>query len=158
MSKIQNKNNFQKNTSFIFLSIGLVIVLIYIVGAILINLAFKPEDNPYNWNIENCTKIVNQYKNEKNKIDNFEDGFRVDPGPPFRIVFINYRGVVDNWNGIIYDPSKEIEKIINYDQVGWESWWNDPNLNSLKSIFGGDVAGCKKMDDWGDDWYFCSFT
>ncbi len=76
----------------------------------------------------------------------------IDAGPPVRVALI-WAGFLDNWVGIIYDPTGEVLK--SNDLKRDYSNWNDPKLAPVKELFGGDMQSAEHL--WGD-WYFCGFT
>ena len=63
----------------------------------------------------------------------------IEPGPPLRVVFVQPAGVLDNWVGIVYDPTGIV---INARQFkdDWSNW-NDPALKEVRQMFGGDLRG-----------------
>jgi len=77
---------------------------------------------------------------------------RVDPGPPLRVAF-SWGGVIDNWHGIVHDPSGEVLKASRF-KADWSNW-GDPELRDVKSLFGGDMRSARHL--WGH-WYYCTFT
>lgn len=76
----------------------------------------------------------------------------IDKGPPVRIAFI-WDGMVDNWIGIVYDPSGEVLRANSFKR-DWSNW-KDPQLEQVKGLFGGDLFRTRRL--W-KHWYFCSFT
>ncbi|WKL55813.1 hypothetical protein Q1W73_08840 [Asticcacaulis sp. ZE23SCel15] len=82
-----------------------------------------------------------------------EDGgitYTVDAGPPVRVAF-NPDGIIDNWTGIIYDPTGEVLLAKGFDPVTGE--FHMPS--HIKELFGGDLVACRHI--WSD-YYKCSFT
>jgi hypothetical protein len=80
-----------------------------------------------------------------------DDGpFLVDEGPPRRVAFPWPGGVIDNWCGIIYDPSGVVMSV--NDLPSWSDRWRyDP----ATQLFGGDMTGCRVERQ---PYYFCCFT
>jgi hypothetical protein len=76
----------------------------------------------------------------------------VDPGPPLRIAF-SWGGIIDNWHGIVHDPSGEVLKARQF-KSDWSNW-DDPELRPIKYLFGGDMRSARHL--WGH-WYYCTFT
>lgn len=75
--------------------------------------------------------------------------FSVDPGPPVRVAF-NPGGFLDNWSGIVHDPSGEVRLADGFDEQGR---FRAPDR--ITRIFEGDLVSCRWL--WGD-YYTCSFT
>lgn len=77
--------------------------------------------------------------------------FHVDQGPPIRVAFPQPGGTLDNWEGIVYDPTGDVLKA-----QGWTG--PDGKLTApsdIISLFGGTLVSCIKIDG---DYYRCSFT
>ena len=78
--------------------------------------------------------------------------YRIDKGPPMRVAFL-WGGIVDNWNGIIYDPTGYVLKA---NQLKRDfSNWDDPEMYPVRMLFGGELYYAKHL---GGNWYFCLFT
>ncbi|MGB1026650.1 MAG: hypothetical protein ACPGYL_08850, partial [Rhodospirillaceae bacterium] len=76
--------------------------------------------------------------------------YRVDLGPPVRVAFAP-KGMLDNWTGIIHDPSGDVMMAMGLDfetggVVGPEE---------IIALFGGDLVICQPLRD---AFYLCSFT
>ncbi|WP_010543089.1 hypothetical protein [Sphingomonas elodea] len=80
-----------------------------------------------------------------------EDGvsFTTDPGPPLRVAF-NPAGFLNNWAGIIYDPTGDVMLAKGFDAKG-----RFAAPERVTKLFGGDLVGCRHL--WGA-YYSCSFT
>jgi hypothetical protein len=76
----------------------------------------------------------------------------VDEGPPVRVAF-SWGGIMDNWIGIVHDPTGEVMEANRF-RPDWSNW-NDPALGGGKRLFGGDLYRARHL--WGN-WYFCCFT
>lgn len=74
----------------------------------------------------------------------------VDSGPPVRVAF-NPEGMLDNWSGIIFDPSGDVMRADGFDARTGK--FLAPN--EVTKLFGGDLVRCRRL--WGD-YYDCSFT
>ncbi|GAA3251647.1 hypothetical protein [Sphingomonas yabuuchiae] len=74
----------------------------------------------------------------------------VDAGPPVRVAF-NPEGMLDNWSGIIFDPTGEVMLAKGFD--GKTGKFAAPDR--VTKLFGGDLVGCRHL--WGN-YYDCSFT
>ena len=70
-------------------------------------------------------------------------------GPPKLHAFYWQRGVVDNWSGVVYDPTGRIAEI--NDSVGWD----EIRSHDLSDLFGGTYFRCQNV---GGGWYICWFT
>ena len=81
-----------------------------------------------------------------------DDGvtYSVDLGPPIRVAF-NPAGMLDNWSGIIYDPTGEVMLADGFDPNTGEFVAPD----RITKLFNGDLLSCRRL--WGD-YYDCSFT
>ncbi|HEY0325888.1 MAG TPA: hypothetical protein VGC46_07925 [Allosphingosinicella sp.] len=73
----------------------------------------------------------------------------VDPGPPVRVAF-NPEGLLDNWSGIVFDPTSEVMAADGWDETGA---FRAPAR--ITQLFGGDLVRCRRL--W-DDFFSCSFT
>jgi hypothetical protein len=84
----------------------------------------------------------------------FEDDngvtYSTDLGPPVRIAF-NPAGMLDNWSGIIYDPTGDVMLAKGFDPKTGKFFAPD----RVTKLFNGDLVGCRQL--WGD-YYDCSFT
>ena len=76
--------------------------------------------------------------------------YSVDVGPPVRVAF-NPEGFLDNWSGVIYDPTGEVMQADGWDPASRK--FRAPDR--ITKIFGGDLVACRHL--WGD-YYDCSFT
>ena len=84
--------------------------------------------------------------------------------PAMRVSF-SWGGIIDNWRGIIYDPTNELSKIAENNQIHINSEERNPltpddeqyikETAELKLLFGGVIYKVKKM---GNNWYLCWFT
>ena len=68
----------------------------------------------------------------------------VDPGPPVRLAFSWGGGILDNWYGIVFDPTGNVLKVNDATQA-----------RQVSMLFGGRMTYAEHV--WGP-WYFCSFT
>ena len=78
--------------------------------------------------------------------------FKIDEGPPTRVAFSWY-GFIDNWVGVVYDPSGEVERVNQLKKDG--SNRGDLELGGIQKLFGGDLRRARKLKK---HWYYCSFT
>jgi hypothetical protein len=76
--------------------------------------------------------------------------YSVDVGPPVRVAF-NPAGMLDNWSGIIYDPTGDIMLAKGFDPKSGQFFAPD----RITKLFNGDLVGCRHL--WGS-YYDCSFT
>lgn len=77
----------------------------------------------------------------------------VEAGPPLRVAFPWPGGLLDNWCGVVYDPSGLVLKV--RDLRPDLSNLGDPTLREVRTLFGGDIRRCEPL---GGPWYFCCFT
>lgn len=75
----------------------------------------------------------------------------IDNGPPIRVAFPQPGGLLDNWEGIVYDPTGEVLKA--------RGWAVDGTTFSAPSeivgLFGGDIVTCSHLNG---NYYRCRFT
>jgi len=76
--------------------------------------------------------------------------YSVDLGPPIRIAF-NPEGLLDNWSGMVYDPTGDVMMADGFDRDTGE--FVAPQR--ITKLFEGDLVGCRRL--WRD-YYVCSFT
>ena len=77
----------------------------------------------------------------------------VDTGSAVRVAF-SWGGILDNWRGIVHDPTGEVMKANILDLKTWENR-NDPDYASVSMLFGGTLIRAQHL---GGDWYLCWFT
>jgi hypothetical protein len=82
-----------------------------------------------------------------------ETSYIVDGGPPVRVAFPLPGGILDNWCGVVYDPTGLVLKARRFKPD--LSDLHDPGMADVSSLFGGDLCYCEPL---GGDWYFCCFT
>lgn len=76
--------------------------------------------------------------------------YSTDLGPPVRVAF-NPAGMLDNWTGIIYDPTGEVMLARGFDAKSGIFYAPD----RVTKLFEGDLVDCRHL--WGH-YYDCSFT
>ena len=77
--------------------------------------------------------------------------YTVDLGPPRRIAFVTEPGFVDNWSGVVHDPSHAV------------AWARAPSWRAggasvpkeVRELFGGDIVTCRHLSG---AFYRCGFT
>ncbi len=74
----------------------------------------------------------------------------VEPRPPVRIAFMTNPGILDNWSGIVFDPTGAVMQA-----DGWDATGKFRAPASITKLFDGDLVSCSHL--WGD-YYRCSFT
>lgn len=79
--------------------------------------------------------------------------FIVEKGPPARVAFPWPGGILDNWRGVVYDPSGLLRKTSVSGPDMFSS--SDPAVRDAIGWFGGQMRRCEAL---GGDWYFCYFT
>ncbi len=79
--------------------------------------------------------------------------YLVDEGPPRRVAFPWPGGMLDNWSGIVYDPTGVVLRVTRLNP----DWSNssDPSLQPVMRLFGGTMYYCERVRG---PWYFCRFT
>jgi hypothetical protein len=76
--------------------------------------------------------------------------YSTDLGPPVRVAF-NPEGILDNWSGIIYDPTGDVMLAKGFDAKTGKFAAPD----RVTKLFNGDLVGCNRL--WRS-YYICSFT
>jgi hypothetical protein len=91
--------------------------------------------------VENGTVVINPVRPGARYTSQKFRGSRVtiDYGPPVRYAFLQPGGLLDNWGGIIYDPSHKVAA----------------ETEHLSELFGGDMMMCWHMKG---AFYYCGFT
>ena len=80
-------------------------------------------------------------------------------------VSFSWGGIIDNWKGIVYDPTNELSKIAENNGIHINYIKGKPlsptekqyikETTELKMLFGGVIYKVEKMTD---NWYLCWFT
>jgi hypothetical protein len=80
-------------------------------------------------------------------------GIQLDDGEggPVRIAF-PWICIVDNWCGVIFDPTDELADFCGDAGQDHRGFLRD---SSLRKLFGGDMTRCERLEK---GWYFCWFT
>ena len=78
--------------------------------------------------------------------------FTVDPGPPLRVAFPQPGGLLDNWEGVVWDPTGIVRSA-----TGWRNGIGGDYTASAeaKGLFGGDLVACRHV---ANHFYRCWFT
>ena len=76
--------------------------------------------------------------------------FKVDAGAPVRVAFLLPGGILDDWEGVIYDPTGEVLKAQDRDQPCKLS-----APAGVRELFGSDLVTCRHA---GGRYYRCWFT
>jgi hypothetical protein len=79
--------------------------------------------------------------------------YYVDPGPPVRLAFIQPGGFLDNWEGVVYDPTGIEQAARGWSYASGEQEFTAPM--AIRRLFGGDLVECRQIDG---PWYRCWFT
>jgi len=111
-------------------------------------------------------QIIEKIKTKKISSNGSVNGISYDTevDPVMRVSF-SWGGILDNWRGIIYDPTNELSTIaknnqihINYRDKKSLTPADEEHIKEtteLKLLFGGVIYKVKKM---GNNWYLCWFT
>ncbi len=99
--------------------------------------------------ISNGTNLSITEKNGVSEIN----GIQFIRGYGEQVAFLWFSGVTDNWIGIVYDPTASVENANKF-KSDWSNW-NDPNLEKVKEMFGGDLNKSILIEK---NWYKCIFT
>lgn len=84
-----------------------------------------------------------------------EDGirYRVDSDSPLRVAFPQPGGLLDNWEGVVYDPTGEVQKAQGWTEVNGQQAFTAPD--HVRRLFGGSIVSCVHIHR---DYYRCWFT
>lgn len=74
----------------------------------------------------------------------------VECGPPVRVAFDLGGGFLDNWHGLVFDPSGVVENA----RTNMTTLVRDPPGSPTK-LFGGDIVWCRREKG---DFFHCRFT
>ncbi|HEY2377944.1 MAG TPA: hypothetical protein VGH98_18365 [Gemmatimonadaceae bacterium] len=78
--------------------------------------------------------------------------YQIDRGPPMRVAFLQPGGMLDNWEGVVYDPTGAVASATGWQQGVAGRFSAPPNVRVL---FGGDLVGCERIEN---AFYRCWFT
>ena len=111
-------------------------------------------------------QIIEKIETKKISFNGSVNGISYDTevDPAMRVSF-SWGGIIDNWRGIIYDPTNELSKIAENNQIHINSGERNQltpdeeryikETAELKLLFGGVIYKVKKMRN---NWYLCWFT
>jgi hypothetical protein len=77
----------------------------------------------------------------------------VEPGQPVRLAFPWPGGIIDNWCGAVYDPSKVVLQANKF-TGDWDKWHDQVPIEVIR-LFGGDMMYCAELEA---PFYRCCFT
>ena len=82
--------------------------------------------------------------------------YRSENEPDFRVAF-SWAGIIDNWYGVIYDPSGKIMRCNESEPslLPVQGSSDEKELHQIRMIFGGMLY---KAEHLGDHWYLGWFT
>ncbi len=133
-----------------------------LVGALLLSIpTLKLGNQLHIWTIVTVGRswldgIVAEAQNAPGPAEGYassRDGFIpyiVDQGPPIRVVFESNPGFLDNWSGIVFDPTGKVMQARGWDAAG--KFYADAEVTEL---FRGDIVSCRHLRA---EYYYCSFT
>ncbi len=103
------------------------------------------------WHADRYTRLLEKDLGEDRRWREI-DGVRVvvQPGEPRRVAFPLPGGLLDNWRGVVHDPSGEAMRVNALEK--WSDQWRD---DPVTGWFGGDMVECRHLRD---HFYLCSFT
>ncbi len=101
---------------------------------------------------EAIVKEAEQGLTEGDRIDQGRSGFYIDDGVPVRVGFPS-NGVLDNWCGVVFDPTDELSHVCGDDGLESGSFRERPC--SARRLFGDKMTYCERLEK---GWYFCCFT
>ena len=79
--------------------------------------------------------------------------FDVDTGPPMRIAFPRPGGLLDNWEGVVYDPTDAVRVAQGWSFSSGKQEFTAPA--AVRTLFGGDIVACELVTE---HFYRCWFT
>jgi hypothetical protein len=132
---------------------GLVVVLMLIaplITRLVVYAEFAAKLPAYTRIVDAVTKVPSSREPLFQPAD--EVMYYVDKGPPVRVAFPK-NGIIDNWWGIIYDPSDAVAQARGWNfDTGAQVFTAPPEIRTL---FGGDLVSCWRLYR---HYYSCSFT
>jgi hypothetical protein len=107
----------------------------------------------YKRNYETSVGEIIQFRQSKSTSDacNHSFDYCIDPGPPVRVAYV-WGGHLDNWYGVVYDPTGEVLESTK-SGISWSSR-NDPSSKNFKMLFSSHLISAKHLTG---SWYFCDF-
>lgn len=79
--------------------------------------------------------------------------YELDVGPPVRLAFPQPGGILDNWEGAVYDPAGAVRAARGWRFDRGEQEFTAPP--AVRRLFGGDIVWCEHIRG---PWYRCWFT
>jgi hypothetical protein len=103
------------------------------------------------------TKIIQKSESDPNihELSGTEGNveYKLDLGPPIRVGFPQPGGLLDNWEGVVYDPTGEVEKARGWVYESGRQEFTAPE--NVVRLFGGDIVSCVHIEG---NFYRCWFT
>jgi hypothetical protein len=126
-----------------------VIILLAGVVSLIAWIELRPE------NLSRHEAAVREIEAAPERRAEFEKEFycHIEPGPPLRVAFVQPGSLLDNWTGIVYDPTGEVLKANEIKRDG--SNLSEPGFRQVRELFGGDLIWAEPL---GAHWYRCGFT
>jgi hypothetical protein len=78
--------------------------------------------------------------------------YAVDSGPPLRVAFLQPGGILDNWEGVVYDPTGRVATATGWRHGTPGQYTAEPDV---LRVFGGDLVLCRWIEA---HYYRCWFT
>ncbi|HCU24682.1 MAG TPA: hypothetical protein DF383_06675 [Deltaproteobacteria bacterium] len=126
-------------------------------GALFLPLAslgdYITEKVRFSWKRSSYERVVSWVSHQPLQNGRSADGpvkYILDPGPPPRVAFPWPGGTIDNWCGVVHDPSGEVLSVNDF--ALWSDQWRGARVTKL---FGGDMISCRLLEA---SYYFCCFT
>ena len=88
---------------------------------------------------------------ERGAIDGI--GYVVDAGPPLRVAFPQPGGIIDNWEGVVHDPTGVVAQAQGWSYADGQQTFTAPP--AVVRLFGGDLVDCVPVEG---PFYRCWFT
>jgi hypothetical protein len=99
---------------------------------------------------ERVVASLEQGIQDPSSLDSEDVDYIVDSGPPLRVAFSWPGGIIDNWCGIVHDPTGDVLKV-NELKLGSDQW----RRSEITKLFGGDMVSCRAVEL---PYFLCCFT
>ncbi len=137
----------ETSSNYTIQGVAIAFIIVFACGFSILPVEYCWKAKFYLYKFSYEARIAEVYKMSPQQLQSLDDGTKsdiiykncsLDLGPPLRVAFV-WGGFLDNWDGVIYDPSDTVQ------------------LEKTKDrrIFGSDLFAVKNIEG---HWYFCWFT